>query len=92
MKQFLFDCIVDKKNICGMTEEVRSIEQIIDKGRNVVIYGPRNYGKTSLVKSVVIPNFKKKNKKTLTVCIDFMGVLTLEDIFKKIINGFEFAF
>lgn len=92
MKRFLFDCIVDKQNICGMQQELAEIEQIIEHQHNAVIYGRRNVGKTSLIKSVVIPAFKKKHKKALCVFVDLMGVNSLEDVYKKIINGFEHSF
>ena len=92
MKAFLFDCIIEKHNICGMKQELQSIETLIESKKNVVLYGRRNVGKTSLIKSVVMPNFKKKHKQSLSIFVDFMGVRSLDDIYAKIVFGFEQSF
>lgn len=92
MKAFLFDCIIEKHNICGMKHELQAIETLIESKKNVVLYGRRNVGKTSLIKSVVMPNFKKRHKQSLAIFIDLMGVRSLDDIYAKIIFGFEQAF
>ena len=62
MKKFVFDCLVDRENICNLKKEQIKLFQFIEKKMNVVLYAPRNYGKTSLLKNIIIPDFKKNNK------------------------------
>ncbi|MFC1596104.1 ATP-binding protein [Candidatus Margulisiibacteriota bacterium] len=77
-KGFVFDTLVDEDNLCNLTRERNLIYESIIKKRNVVIYAPRNYGKTSLVKNVIIKDFKARNKNAYVFYIDLFSVKSIE--------------
>lgn len=91
MKKFLFDVILDAENICNLEEDRRFLNRHAAEGKRVVFYGRRNTGKTSLVKSVVIPEFSSKNTKSLIVFVDFMGVQSMEQISSRLQRALEQA-
>jgi hypothetical protein len=70
MKQFIFDEIIDRENICNMTNYADEIISAALKSHNLVVYGRRNFGKTSLFKEIIIPDFKKAVKKSFTLYVD----------------------
>lgn len=56
---------------------------------HVVLYGRRNMGKTSLLKSVAIPSFEALPGKKLSLYVDFFGVSTLEQITQRLDTTFQ---
>lgn len=88
-KQFIFDRLVDRGNICGLKKEIDQLNKLIKEKRNIVIYAPRNFGKTSLVKNIIIPDFKHNNKKSFTFFVDLMGVKDLDSITSRLKNSLE---
>lgn len=91
MKKFLFDVVLDADNICNLQEDRRFLNHQALEGKRVVFYGRRNTGKTSLVKSIIIPEFSSKNKKGLVVFTDFMGVQSMEQISSRLQRSLEQA-
>jgi hypothetical protein len=65
MNPFIFGKIVEKPNFCPREELVKDLEDAIDAGQNLVIYGRRRVGKSSLVL-----NTAKKNPERLCLLID----------------------
>lgn len=92
MKGFFYDTILDEENICNLESEKRQLQEGIRRGEKLVVYGPRNFGKTSLVKNVVLPAFRRRHKKAFTLFVDLMEVKSLEAIHQRIQIGFEKAF
>lgn len=74
MKRFIYDQIIDRENLCNMEQEAEVVTGLIENKRNIVIYGPRNYGKTSLIKNVIIPEFKAKHKHAFTFFVDLFDI------------------
>ena len=74
MKRFRYDSILAADDICNLTTERDALLKHIKHKEKVVVYGPRNYGKTSLIKSVIIPEFRKSNKKSFVFFVDLMEV------------------
>lgn len=89
MKQFLFDIVLEKENICNLQKDLAFLWEEIINGGHVVFSGRRNTGKTSLVKNVLIPKFRSKNKKGLVVFVDFMGARNLDQVSQRIAFAFE---
>ncbi len=56
MKRFIYDQLVTAENICNLTRERTAIGRHFVCRERVVVYAPRNFGKTSLLKNVVIPS------------------------------------
>jgi len=92
MKHFVFDRLVDRENLCNLTKEKDQLLHFIEKKSNVVVYAPRNFGKTSLLKNVVIEDFRKLHKKSFVFFADLMGVKNLSSIIGRLMNSFERSF
>lgn len=92
MKQFYYDTLLDEENICNLLKERDVIEKAIRAKKKLVVYGPRNFGKTSLVKNVVLSNFHKKHPHGFVFFADLMEVKSLESIDHRISKGFESSF
>ncbi len=89
MKEFIFDRLVNRENICGLENEQKQIKKFIDQGQNIVIYAQRNYGKTSLIKNVIMEDFREENKKSFLFFVDLMGVKDMESIISRLKQGLE---
>ena len=92
MKRFIFDQLVSAENICNLTREKAAIERHIVNRDLVVIYAPRNFGKTSLIKNVVIPEFRSKNNPSFTLFADLMEVRDMDSLVARLQNAFERSF
>ena len=91
MKKFIFDKLVDAENLCNLKQEQAKLQELISKKAHVVLFAPRNYGKTSLIKNVVINDFKKNNKNSFVFFVDFLGVRTLKMLSDRMATAFESA-
>lgn len=92
MKGFYYDTLLDRENICNLTKERKATEKAIGKCAKIVIYGPRNSGKTSLIKSIILPDFLSKHKKGFIFFADLMEVKSLSSIDNRIRKAFEYSF
>ena len=81
--KFQYDTLVDRLNICNRESEIKDIKQLLKKNRPIVIYAPRRYGKTSLIKNVIAEDFKKQHKSNAVVFTNFMGVDGLSSITER---------
>lgn len=63
---------------CNRIEELAQLESHALSSANVVLYSPRRYGKTSLVKKVQKNLADKHN--AVTIFADFFGVTSVEDV------------
>ncbi|OFZ80711.1 MAG: hypothetical protein A2583_06855 [Bdellovibrionales bacterium RIFOXYD1_FULL_53_11] len=91
MKKFVYDLILEAENICNLTEDRDRLLDIVSRGEKVVFSGRRNTGKTSLIKSVVIPRVKKSHPGMVVVFADFMGVANSEEIVGRMKKALELA-
>ncbi len=92
MKQFVFYKLVDKENICNLNDEKKILLEKIDKNARLVIYAPRNYGKTSLLKNVIIPEFRQKHKKSFVFFADLLQVKDMDSLADRLKTSFEHSF
>jgi uncharacterized protein len=74
VKRFHYDELLEAEDICNLSQELEQIEKGIKKNEKMIIYGRRNSGKTSLIKNVVIRNFKTKHPKSFVFFADLMQV------------------
>lgn len=91
IKKFIFDRLVDRQNICGLQKQRIDINKLIKQRQNIVIYAKRNYGKTSLVKNIIIDDFKQKYKKPFIFFVDLMGVKDMDSIESRLKSALENA-
>lgn len=92
MKKFIYDSILEKENICNLKREQNILHKNVKKGKNTVIYGRRNTGKTSLVRNIITPRFRSQNKKSFVYFVDLLGVRDFESIERRIRIAFEESF
>ncbi len=88
-KRFIFDRIVDRENICNFQKEFELIMTKIMNKNNVVFFGPRNFGKTSLVKNVIIEEFKKKTQLPFVFFVDLYEVKDEQSLLIRLIRALE---
>lgn len=92
MKNFSYDALLDEENICNLKGERRAIEEAVRRKAKLVVYGPRNFGKTSLVKNVILPHFKARHRRSFTLFADFMDVKDIAAVGGRVLRAFEAAF
>ena len=92
MKRFVFDRLVDRENICNLTKEQEALRRLVQRGAKVVVYAPRNCGKTSLIKNVVIEEFRQRNKRCFVFFADLLSVRSLESLTVRLRTAFEHSF
>ena len=91
MKKFVVGKLVEEENLCNLSKERDAILQNINKGNNVVIYGPRNYGKTSLVKNVVLKRFVQTHKQAFIFFVDLFKVTDNQSLTLRLKAALEHA-
>jgi hypothetical protein len=62
---------------CNRTKELKELQSYAEAKANVVIFSPRRYGKTSLVKRI---QKKLSDKGMITIFADFFGVASIDDV------------
>lgn len=82
MNPFKHGQIVTGRDFCGRAEEVRILGERISTGQNVVLYGERRCGKSSLIAESVRTQQKHK-----AIFVDFLNVRSIDDICKRIAAG-----
>lgn len=78
---FIFKEIPLDAPFCNRTEELKELLSYAKAGANVLIYSPRRFGKTSLVKRI---QNKLKEEGAITIFVDFFGVSSVEDVAGRI--------
>ena len=62
---------------CDRKKELKELQSYAEGKANVVLFSPRRYGKTSLVKRI---QATLSNKGTVTLFADFFGVASVDDV------------
>lgn len=92
MKRFIFDRLVDSENICNLVKEQDALRRLVRRGAKVVVYAPRNYGKTSVIKNVIIEEFRQRHKRCFVFFADLLSVRSLESLTVRLRTAFEHSF
>lgn len=66
---------------CDRAGELKELQAYAEARANVVLFSPRRYGKTSLVKRV---QYNLANKGAIALFIDFFGVASVEDVASRL--------
>lgn len=88
MKKFAYETVLEPVNICNLITDREKLLNVVKHGDRAVFYGRRNTGKTSLVKSIIMPAFNS-DKKSLAIFVDLMGVKSIENIATRFKYGME---
>jgi Cdc6-like AAA superfamily ATPase len=92
MKQFVFDRLVDPDNICNLQREQQALREGVGRGHRMVVYGPRNYGKTSVVRNVTIEEFRRTHKRHFVLFADLLGVRSIESLNRRLSASLQRSF
>ncbi len=92
LKEFKYDEVLEAEDICNLEKEKKRLYQGIYKGEKLVVYGRRNTGKTSLVRNVIILEYRRKFPNAFILFCDLMGVKDLEAIESRLRASFEEAY
>jgi len=82
MNPFKHGQIVTGEDFCGRKDELKQLRERIATGQNVVLYGERRCGKSSLIAEAV-----RTAKGYKAVFVDFLNVRSIEDVCKRIAAG-----
>lgn len=82
MNPFKHGQIVTGDDFCGRREELKVLHERIEAGRNVVLYGERRCGKSSLIAEAV-----RRSKNRQAVFVDLLNVRSVEDVCRRIAAG-----
>lgn len=91
MKTFKFGQLVSREDICNRREEIKLLAKVCQSRGRAVVYGPRRYGKTSVVKNVVLEDFLERERKSLAVYADCFQLESTEDLVLRFRVAFEQA-
>lgn len=80
---FKFTEVVTGKDFINREKELKEITVSLLSGQNIILYSPRRYGKTSLIKET----YRRIGKKTINVYTDFYGLLSEEDLGQRLANN-----
>lgn len=91
MRSFVVDSILAKEDICNLEADSQFLFESMIRGDHIVFFGRRNMGKTSLVLSKVIPEYKASIKNALVVVADFLGVQSEAEVLSRVKSALEDA-
>ncbi|MEN4046985.1 ATP-binding protein [Sulfurimonas sp. NWX367] len=78
-------------DFCNRVQELQELAQDVSSGQNLLLYAPRRFGKTSLLKKLKHKLDKQKDYKV--IFIDLFSVSSIDEFIQKyfnlIINSFE---
>ncbi len=92
MKRFIFDRLVDRENICDLIREQELLNRYVEQRAHVVVYAPRNYGKTSVVKNIISEEFRCRHKRCFVFFAELMGIRSMNSLEARLRSAFERSF
>lgn len=92
MNGFLTDSVVEEADLCNLEKDCETLLSLMEQGKNVIFAGRRNTGKTSLLKSKVIPRYLQAKQNRLAMFVDLMGVKSMRQVDHLMTLAFESAY
>ncbi|MEJ2043162.1 MAG: ATP-binding protein [Reinekea sp.] len=87
---FHYESLPSSDNFCGRVQELNLMSQLIHDSKNIVLYGDRRYGKTSLIEHV----FRALPDKFYTAFVDLFSCVDSQDvavvIYKAVLEALPF--
>ena len=84
---FVFDGPVPPDDVVGRDAELAAVWDRAVKGRFVLLYAPRRFGKTSLIRRV--EHDAAASRELSVIVIDLLGVQTVADIARRMEQGYR---
>lgn len=86
---FKYDRTIYEADFCNFQKERDILINLVEEGKCVKLFGPRNFGKTSMAKNIIAKKWEEKHKsKRVVVYADFFSVESLEDISLELMKSF----
>lgn len=79
MKTFKFGQLLPKEDICDREEEIKRLNKICGACGRAIVYGPRRFGKTSVVRNAVLADFLESERKSIAIYADLFQLDSMED-------------
>ncbi|MDI6655702.1 MAG: ATP-binding protein, partial [Candidatus Hydrothermarchaeota archaeon] len=79
---FKYAEVVTGEDFVDREDELKELISDLISGQNVILYSPRRYGKTSLIKEI----FRRIGSKAITVYVDLYGVMSGEVLAQRMAN------
>ena len=86
-KSFQYDVLIDRQNICDRKSEIATLNRMVTSKQRVVVYAPRRYGKTSIIRNVIAGDFHKTHRKAVVAYFDLMDVDSLDSLARRLHTG-----
>ncbi|MFA5812153.1 MAG: hypothetical protein WC956_07490 [bacterium] len=90
-KIFKYDVLIDAGDLCDRKSEQEELLKRAKTKKHTILFAPRRYGKTSLIKNVVGEAFSHLSGQHLVLFFDLMDVQSLESIAKRFHHGISLA-
>jgi len=78
---FYFGNEVHKDDFCNRVDELSELKRDIDSGLNILLYAPRRFGKTSLLKKLQYD--LKDDKEVVVIYFDIFTVSSIDEFIQK---------
>ena len=91
-RSFAFDVVLEEDDICNLINDRKILQEVVKLGHRLVFFGRRNTGKTSLLKSIIIPYFAERRSKGLSMYVDLMNVSSEEDVCRRMTAALEASY
>ncbi|MFH1236355.1 MAG: AAA-like domain-containing protein [Parcubacteria group bacterium] len=90
-KTFKYDVLIGPEDLCNRREERKALLTAAKNGKRIILFAPRRYGKTSLIRNIVGEDFKKSSRKHILLNFDLMDVRSLEAVEEWLQRGLSQA-
>ncbi|GEM_PF-922811 len=89
---FSYDKLINEADFCNSENEKKALFDYIQSGQNVKIFGPRNFGKTSLIKNIVSKKWESQNlDNRVVVYMDFYSIESMDQLSQELTFSFSKA-
>ncbi|MBF0205316.1 MAG: hypothetical protein HQK53_00360 [Oligoflexia bacterium] len=88
-RYFEYDRLINEEDFCNFTKEQDMLKEYIDAGDCVKVFGPRNFGKTSMVKNIIARKWEaEKHKIRAVIYVDFFSIESIDNISFELTKAF----
>ncbi len=91
-KAFRFDSLIEERDFCNFSQERQRLFHEISKSHKVLLYGRRNFGKTSLVRNIVAQDWMRNQQHVFFLYVDFYGVRSISGIVSRLSTAFTASY
>lgn len=90
-KTFKYDVLIGADDICNRKEEQNELLRRAKAKKRTIVFAPRRYGKTSLIKNVIGSAFFNISRRHVVLFFDLMDVQGFDSIAKRLHHGISQA-